>query len=234
MTAKDAAPAADAAASGSVQARADETDEEFARRLAGGAPAGASAPAAAAAAEPELEGDALEEYLASKWGHWFIFDDSKVTACNVGQLEASFSGSECGYMLMYRARRLMEGAASHSDESKADSASSGAASGAATDEAAGGDAAAPPTLARQPSRQLAQVEPPAYWLDKVRERGGGVGGCGVVAGCLGAHSTTGCSGGGAQQGTRQGTRRVRPRPARNADHCALVRRHRARVASRGR
>jgi hypothetical protein len=44
--------------------------------------------------------------MAAEWGHWFDFNDSAVTPMTVSSLEKAFSGSECGYMLMYRSRGL--------------------------------------------------------------------------------------------------------------------------------
>jgi hypothetical protein len=46
------------------------------------------------------------EVAADEWGRWFDFNDSSVTPMTVASLERAFSGTECGYMLMYRSRGL--------------------------------------------------------------------------------------------------------------------------------
>lgn len=217
-------------ATAATQARHDETDAEFAARLAaaedaaaagtpapteegewqtpgrrrnrGGkqrhtaaSPAPTPAPAPAPTPAPRvLTGAELQRDLAEKWGRWFVFNDTKVTPINVSSIENAFQGNQCAYMLMYRARKLagadatpLAGAATDGDDE--------AKSAPASDGASEPPTAPPPKLARQTSRQLAQVQPPEYWKTKV-----GVLQCGSQA-CCGAtvlqQNETALSGGGA-------------------------------------
>jgi hypothetical protein len=71
---------------------------------------------AAAASPVKLASDPLSAEAApageaegaaeSRWGHWFRFDDSTVSAVPLAALSASFEGKQCAYMLLYRSRVL--------------------------------------------------------------------------------------------------------------------------------
>ena len=46
------------------------------------------------------------EFLASRWGRWFDFNDSRVKPIHVQDIRSLFEGRESAYMLIYRSRAL--------------------------------------------------------------------------------------------------------------------------------
>ena len=122
--------------------------------------------AAAAAAEAEeaaktARAEAAHVALAAQWGEWYDFGDSSVTPVSVFDLMSQFQGTECAYMLIYRARSLASAPRGIGIDGPTD-----AAEGAAAAELEGPAAPLPSAAAFL----SAPPQPPAHWVAAVEAK----------------------------------------------------------------